>query len=271
MQNLEDRFFRPVAQKIRNRAARAAPVKLARLHLAAPIASFTFDDFAKSAWQAGGRLVEAYGGRATYYMAGKLSGQPENGVPCFDEDDLVELAERGHDIGCHTFEHIAIPDHTSPDIERSLSANLSYLKRATGKTAMTSFAYPFGAASIRTKLLLKDKFLACRGIYSGINAGLTDLSQLNALCLHRADMAIESYVQKAVDRAGWLIFVGHDVCERPSAYGCTPKVLEDALRLVSAAGIEILTMDASLRRILEFDGVHLKDQPSPTRPQNSEQ
>jgi len=266
MQNLENRFFRPVAQKIRNRAARAAPVKLARLHLKAPIASFTFDDFAKSAWQAGGRLVEAYGGLATYYMSGKLCCQPENGTPCFDEDDLAGLAERGHDIGCHTFGHIAIPDYSSAVIERTLSENLSYLRRLTGKTAMTSFAYPFGAASIRTKLLLKNKFLACRGIYPGINAGWTDLSQLNALSLHRADFSIESYVQKAVKQAGWLIFVGHDVCERPSPYGCTPQVLENALRLVSGAGIEILTMDAALRRILEPNGARAEGQALQARP-----
>src|SRR5262249_51832532 len=56
MRNLENRFFGPAAQKIRNRAVRAVPVKLARLRLKAPIASFTFDDFAKSAWQVGGRL-----------------------------------------------------------------------------------------------------------------------------------------------------------------------------------------------------------------------
>jgi peptidoglycan/xylan/chitin deacetylase (PgdA/CDA1 family) len=252
MQNLENRFLRPVAKRMRNRAARAAPVKLAQLRLKTPIASFTFDDFAKSAWQVGGRLVEAYGARATYYMAGKLCGQPENGMPSFDEDDLAGLADGGHDIGCHTFGHLAIPDYASPDIERTLSENLSYLKRTTGKTAMTSFAYPFGAASIRTKLLLKNKFIACRGIYPGINAGWTDLSQLSALCLHRADLAIENYVQKAVDHTGWLIFVGHDVGERPSPYGCTPQVLENALRLVSDAGIEILTMDAALRRILQL-------------------
>jgi peptidoglycan/xylan/chitin deacetylase (PgdA/CDA1 family) len=256
MHDLENRFFKPVAQKIRNRAARVAPVKLARLRLKAPIASFTFDDFAKSAWQLGGRLVEAYGARATYYMAGRLCGRPENGMPCYDEDDLAGLAEGGHDIGCHTFDHIAIPDHASQVIEKSLSDNLRYLKRATGKTVMTSFAYPFGAASVRTKLLLKNKYLACRGIYPGINAGWTDLSQLNALSLHRADLAIENYVQKAVDHRGWLIFVGHDISGRPSPYGCTPQVLENALRLVSTAGIEILTMDAALRRILQPNGPH---------------
>jgi peptidoglycan/xylan/chitin deacetylase (PgdA/CDA1 family) len=264
MQDLKNKVLRPVAQKIRNRAARAAPVKLTQVRLGAPIASFTFDDFAKSAWQAGGPLVEAYNGRATYYMAGGLCRRPENGMPSFDEDDLAGLAERGHDVGCHTFDHIAIPDYSSPAVERSLSENLGYLRRTTGKTAMTSFAYPFGAASIRTKFLLKNKFLACRGVYPGINAGWTDLSQLNALSLHRADLSVENYIRKALDRNGWLIFVGHDICERPSPYGCTPQVLENALRLVSAAGIEILTMDAALQRILKRDGANTVSQAAGT-------
>jgi peptidoglycan/xylan/chitin deacetylase (PgdA/CDA1 family) len=250
MQTQRSSFVRRFAQKIQNRATRATPIKPVRINLAAPIASFTFDDFAKNAWQAGGRLVEDHGGHATYYMAGGLCGRPENGVPSFDADDLGELAESGHDIGCHTFDHISIPSYSRAAIEKSLADNLSYLKNATGRSGMSSFAYPFGAASIRTKLLLRNKFAACRGIYPGVNAGWADFSQLSALCLHSTGLLIENYVRKAADRAGWLIFVGHDVSDRPSPYGCTPEVLKNALRMVSAAGIEILTMDAALQRLL---------------------
>jgi peptidoglycan/xylan/chitin deacetylase (PgdA/CDA1 family) len=242
-------MFGGIAGKLKNRATQAVPGKLVRLQLSAPIASFTFDDFAKSAWHVGGKMVEGFGGRATYYVAGKFCGGVENGKACFDEGDLAELVKRGHDAACHTFDHAAVPHCSKTAIASTLSANLEFIKNATGQREITSFAYPFGLASVRTKRLLAKKYLACRGIYPGLNAGWTDFSQLSAICLHRSDLRVEQHVQNALRRAGWLIFVGHDVCDRPSAFGCTPGALENTLRLVSEAGIEIVTMDQALRRI----------------------
>ena len=163
--------MKQLVQIIKNRATRAIPVKLAHLRLSAPAASFTFDDFSKNAWTNGGPLIEGYGGRATYYISGNLCGQTERGAQLFDESDLIELSQKGHDVGSHTFEHVPIPDLSSPAIEETLRKNHDYVQRITGRQVMTSFAYPFGLASVRTKQLLKDKFAACRGVYPGINAG----------------------------------------------------------------------------------------------------
>ena len=250
MQNAsKDRLAR-IAQSISNRATRAIPVKLLRLRLERPIASFTFDDFAKSAWLTGGKIVEDFGARATFYVSGALQSSIHHGVHCYDKEDLISLTAQGHDLGCHTYDHIAVTVHSASGIEENLESNAQYVKSLTGKE-MASFAYPFGLASVRKKRLLAERFKASRGIYPGINAGWTDFSQLNALCLHQGELPIEKYIQKALKQNGWLIFVGHDVDERPSAFGCTPKVLENALRLVSEAGIELMTVEAALRRILE--------------------
>ncbi|MGA7329571.1 MAG: polysaccharide deacetylase family protein [Rhodomicrobium sp.] len=239
-----------IAQSISNRATRAIPVKLLHLRLQRPVASFTFDDFAKSAWLTGGKIVEDFGARATFYVSGAFRGGIHHGVRTFDEEDLISLAAQGHDIGCHTYDHIAVTNHPASKIEENLESNAQYVKSLTGKE-MGSFAYPFGLASVRKKRLLAEHFKACRGIYAGINAGWADFSQLNALCLHQGELPIEKYIQKALKQSGWLIFVAHDVDERPSPFGCTPKVLENALRLVSEAGIEVMTVEAALRRILE--------------------
>jgi peptidoglycan/xylan/chitin deacetylase (PgdA/CDA1 family) len=243
----------PVKQLVRaicNRATHAIPVKLSHIRLNVPVASFTFDDFAKSAWTSGGPLIEAFGGRATYYVAGRLCGLTEDGVRLFDEEDLATLAAKGHDAGSHTFAHAAIPDLPARAIEETLRKNHEFVKGITGQQAMTSFAYPFGLTSVRTKLLLKHKFGACRGVYPGINAGWTDFSQLSGISLHLKNFPFEKYIEKALSRGGWLIFIGHDVSENPTPYGCTQKVLERVLKLVSAAGIEIQTVDTVLRRIL---------------------
>ncbi len=250
MQNASHDGLARIAQSVSNRATRAIPIKLLRLRLERPIASFTFDDFAKSAWLTGGKIVEDFGARATFYVSGALERGTHHGVHTYDEEHLIDLAAQGHDLGCHTYDHIAVTNHPASEIKENLQSNAQYVKRLTGKE-MASFAYPFGLASVRTKRLLAERFKACRGIYPGINAGWTDFSQLNGLCLHQPGLPIEKYIQKTLKQNGWLIFIGHDVDERPSPFGCTPKVLENALRLVSEAGIEVMTVEAALRRILE--------------------
>jgi peptidoglycan/xylan/chitin deacetylase (PgdA/CDA1 family) len=254
---------RRITQMLKNRGTRAIPIKLRRVHLSAPIVSFTFDDFAKSAWTEGGRIVEAHGGRATFYVLGDHCGKTIDNMRYYDEEDLIEIERRGHDIGCHTFDHMRLPDNSAAEIESSLQRNAEFLKRTTGRTAFTSFAYPLGLASVRTKRLLANKFVACRGIYPGINRGWTDFSQLSAFCLHRNDLPIAKSVQEGLRRPGWLIFVGHDVSEKPSPFGCTPKALEETLRCVSQAGIEIVTVDAALRRIFGKRAADLNDHGSP--------
>jgi hypothetical protein len=81
--------------KLANRTTRAIPVRPVDIHLQAPIASFTFDDFTRLSWLEGGRMVEDYGGRATYYAAGDLSGRIEDGSVCFLPGDLAAPRMRG--------------------------------------------------------------------------------------------------------------------------------------------------------------------------------
>jgi peptidoglycan/xylan/chitin deacetylase (PgdA/CDA1 family) len=239
------------------------PVKLRRVRLAAPIVSFTFDDFAKSAWTVGGHMVEGFGGRATFYIAGGHCGRTIDELSYYDEEDLAEIARRGHDFGCHTFDHIPLPDHSAAEIGGSLTKNSEFLKRTAGRADFTSFAYPFGLASVRTKRLLRNKFAACRGVYPGINSGWTDFTQLNAVCLDRSNLPVDKFVQEGLRRQGWLIFTGHDVSEKPSPFGCTPRALEEALRRVSQAGMEIVTVDAALRRIFGKETAALESHQPP--------
>jgi peptidoglycan/xylan/chitin deacetylase (PgdA/CDA1 family) len=61
--------------RVSNRLARhfrAAPL---RLPGNAPMVSFTFDDVPKSAATVGATILEEYGGRATFYVAGSLVSQ----------------------------------------------------------------------------------------------------------------------------------------------------------------------------------------------------
>src|SRR5579871_5019873 len=120
MNYTEKTGLKRIGGMLRNRGARFVPVKPRRISLSAPLASFTFDDFAKSAWREGGKLMESYGARATYYTSGGLCGTMHDHVRCYDEDDLSALAAAGHDVGCHTFEHVAIQGLDRSKIETTL-------------------------------------------------------------------------------------------------------------------------------------------------------
>ena len=236
----------------RIRSARAFPAKLRRISLSAPVASVSFDDFARSAWTAGGDIIEAAGARATYYTSGGFCRQTIDGLEYFTEADLAELHERGHEAACHTFAHSALPQKFQSAIFGDLARNAAFLRSATGQGEIRSFAYPYGAASIRTKLLLRNRFPSCRGIEPGINAGLTDFSQLRALCLQTyflKDFSVARLVDEVCSRKGWLIFVAHDVSSKPTPYGCTPNMLREAVEAVRRAGIELLTVGEVLNRL----------------------
>src|SRR5438552_12044235 len=96
-------------KRARGKVHRTLATRLHRreLQLAAKQAniSFTFDDAASTAFGAGAAILEAHGARGTYYMSlGLLSTTSEIG-PIAEPEDLERAVERGHELGCHTFDH----------------------------------------------------------------------------------------------------------------------------------------------------------------------
>lgn len=236
----------------RIRTARLFPAKIERVSLPFPMATVTFDDFPKNAWTYGGDIVEAAGGHATYYVSGSFLNQNINGIEYFSERDLEEVQQRGHEIGCHTFSHAMLPKLSREEIDRDLNKNLGFIRSATGRNNISSFAYPFGAASIPTKLFLRSRFTACRGIDPGINAGFSDFSQLRAVALEEHILkahSISNLIEQTRSRNGWLVFLTHDVSDRPSPFGCTPALLTEVVSAIKSAGIELVTIEEALAKI----------------------
>jgi peptidoglycan/xylan/chitin deacetylase (PgdA/CDA1 family) len=227
------------------------PTKWARSRLTRPVASVTFDDFPKSAWPAGGPVVERFGARATYFTAGRFCGIREEGIDYFDADDLRALHAAGHEVGSHTYFHRHVPEVRSSELVADAQRNADFVRGIVGDVELSSFAFPFGDVSPRTKLLFSRLYPCCRGIRQGINAGFLDLGQLWAVPLevrHWTAEQIEQRVAEAKACNGWIVFFTHDVSETPAPYGCTPAILEHALRTVTGAGVEVLPVRDALHR-----------------------
>ena len=237
--------------KANNGLTRHVRFKTARARLDAPIASFTFDDFPRSAWTTGGPILARYGARGTYYAAGRFCGAYEDGLEYYRADDLRALHAAGHEVGCHTFSHRHSPKVPSPELEADWGRNQRFIDQVLGPTPLSSFAFPYGDASPRTKALAGRRFPVSRGIRAGVNGPVLDLGQLRAVPLEIRDWSaaeVERHVEAARADNGWIVFFSHDVSDDPSPYGATPAMLEHAVSRAHAAGMALLPVREALAR-----------------------
>lgn len=236
-----------------SRAAKAAQVRLARnvplnaldTRLDAPVVSFTFDDFPRSALTEGGRVLRERGWAGTYFAAGGFCGRTVDGLDYFDRDDLVRAREEGHEIACHTFGHLRLPESRKDAIETDLERNAEFLTEAIPGQRLSSFAYPYGDLDLGRKALIARRFAVCRGIWPGINAGRMDFAQLKAVPLERRSLDgvdVEAWLDRAQAERGWLIFFTHDVSDDPSPYGCSRRSFEAVADAVARRGLKVLPM-----------------------------
>jgi len=230
------RLTRLIARMTNVRAARVA---------GGPVASITFDDFPKSAWQNGGRILARFQARATYYTAGTFCGRAVSGIQYYDKSDLSAVAAAGHEIACHGFGHQLTPTLSNAALAEDMERNAVFLAPFLGGARLESYAYPYGASSVRTKKFYATHFSNLRGVHCGINRGEVDLSQLNAVSLEMRSFSSQMLAAVIADTKannGWIAFYTHGVSDNPTEYDSTPAVLIEALEQVRAAGIEILPM-----------------------------
>ena len=208
----------------------------------APVVSFSFDDFPRSAAKEGAAILAKFGIKGTFFVAGGRLGSRVDGLDYFTEKDLIEVAVAGHEIGCHTFGHIRLPETGRAEIEKDLMRNKIFVQGILGDYTMSSFAYPYGHVNIATKATLGRHFPICRGIQPGMNKARIDFAQLRAIVLDAACNfdRLPKLLDNAVTQNGWLIFFTHDISKNPSPYGCKPEELAKLVQDVIARGIEVL-------------------------------
>lgn len=228
-------------------------IKSAPSRLDRPVASFTFDDFPKSAAHQGAAVLERHGLYGTYYAAGSLCGCTEDGIVYFDRDDLASLHARGHEIGDHSYSHWHQTYRRSPDLIADIERNAAFIETIIPGHPATAYAFPYGETSVRTKRLMAGRYATCRGGNEGVNAGRIDLAQLNIVSLERPigdGAAVRDRITEAVKRTGWIIFMTHDVQDDPSIFGITPAQLERVITDCQAAGLDILPMRNAVSRVV---------------------
>ena len=238
------RIDRLLARTVRTRMIRSAAT--------APIVSFTFDDTPASAATTGAALLESFGARGTFYVAGGLLGAIEPTRRLATGEQCLALHRRGHDIGCHTFAHHAVATYGREALAADLARNEALLAELGIGGRPRNFAYPFNATNLRAKRQLERHFASCRGGVPGVNVGAIDLGFLRAveLCDDTIDgERVRGWIAEATRLGGWLVFFTHGVTPERQPWCCSPLLLEGALREAHESGCAIVTVEQALDRI----------------------
>ncbi len=238
--------------KIKRQAVRRLGKVALKVELDRPLVSFSFDDFPKSAAEAGAQILERHGWRGTYFAGGSFAGGENHLGRMYEIGDLKRLHAAGHEIACHTFSHIDIAQSSLEQVEAEIDRNRAVLTACGFDAPFETFAFPYGEASLPAKQALSARFRALRGVKPGINRGIADRALLTAVPLDGGETGLKralDWISEAKREPGWLIFYGHDVREAPSEWGCTPHFLETVCQAVADMGAEVATIARALDRV----------------------
>ena len=223
-----------------------------------PIISFTFDDFPRSALHTGGAILERFGLKGTFYASFGLMGREAPTGPIFVREDLNALVARGHELGCHTFDHCHSWDTKTDVFERSILENKAALETLLPGASFRTFSYPISPPRPHTKRKMADHFSCARGGGQTLNVGTTDLNYLRAYFLEKARGdrdAVSRLIERNRAAVGWLILATHDVCNNPTPFGCPPDFFEHIVHCAVGSGARVLPVAEALAVLQASDAI----------------
>jgi peptidoglycan/xylan/chitin deacetylase (PgdA/CDA1 family) len=241
-----------------NKGRRLAASKLQRRLLTLdgrkPLVSFSFDDAPVSAFELGAPLLEAHGARATYYVSLGLMGMRSELGPIGDAAHVRRAHADGHELGCHTHDHLDAWHCSVGDYIASIDRNREALATLLPEASMRSFAYPKSGAYVAVKSPLQRRFMCCRGGGQTLNSGTIDLNLLSAVFIdRRAGIGLDdvrALIRRNAEQCGWLIFAAHDLSDSDGAFSCSPAFFAEVLREVVVSGADILPVAEACDRLM---------------------
>jgi peptidoglycan/xylan/chitin deacetylase (PgdA/CDA1 family) len=235
------------------RAARWLGRRTGRIQASSPLISFTFDDFPRSALFQGGSILGEHGFTGTYYASLGLLGRTGRTGEIFSAKDLVEFVRQGHELGCHTFDHLDSWETAPAEFEASVLRNRKKLAELLPGARFSSLSYPLSWPRPQTKGRMVKYFECARGGGQTFNAGTVDLNYMQAFFIEQCNgdlNQIKQTIEANTRTNGWLIFATHDVCASPTRFGCTPELFRRVVECAAASGAAILPVREALRRAL---------------------
>lgn len=209
--------------------------------------SFCFDDFPRSALH-GAEILESHGARGVFYTCFSLLGQDSISGKLAELSDVLDLAGRGHEIGCHTYDHIDCAMTPSSAVRRSCQLNREAAEQNGLK--LQSFSFPEGEMSLSAKRIMREEYSSSRSVLRGLNQGWGDAHFLKAVPLYETDPeTILAFLAQVEHQGGWLIFVTHDISASPFQYGTHVDFFRHIVEQCQKRGLPILKVTEGLKRL----------------------
>ena len=241
------------AIRLNDSISRRFPLRPFSLPANERIISFTFDDVPDTAESAGAAILDKYNVHGTFYIAGNLVGTKEAERNLITQEGCRKLVERGHELGCHTYNHLKVPYVGAQEIVSDLDRNTACLDAyEPGRDEPRNFAYPYCASSLISRRLFADRFATCRGGGNRINRGTIDLAFLQAVEIRQPDdeaLRQTRWIDDLNNNPGWLVFYTHDVSETPTEFGCKPETFERLVSHAVGSGATVLSVREALARL----------------------
>jgi len=229
--------------------------------------SLSFDDARLSQVDRGLPILDAYGVKATFYVAPYRVEQRLSG--------WKKAVANGHEIGNHTLNHPctgnfpwsrekALEQYCLEDAERELDEANAAIERLLG-VKPTTFAYPCGQKFVGRGLSVKsyvplvaERFVVGRGAFDEVanDPAFCDLAQVTGIDMDGLNFEqVRQLVEQAVADGRWLVFFGHEVGE-PGRQTTFASALDAFCRYAQdpANGLWLDTVAAVGQYILEQRG-----------------
>jgi peptidoglycan/xylan/chitin deacetylase (PgdA/CDA1 family) len=190
----------------------------------------SLDDNYEENWEARFDLFETYGARLTFFVCGGPS------------PFCLKALEKGHDIGCHTLNHLnllKVPQRVF--FEETLTPAALFKEAGI---PLSSFAYPFGFSEPWMRDSLADSFGIQRGFGTRYRLYQSDtikgayVSSISIdTILYKTDEDFEDALSLMLKTAkflgGILPLTSHDISDT-APWGISPRRLEYVLRTAKA-------------------------------------
>ncbi|KAA9357124.1 polysaccharide deacetylase family protein [Larkinella humicola] len=115
----------------------------------------TFDDGDLDQYETAVPILEKHNYKAAFFIMTVAIGR-RGYQPYMDKQQIKDLADRGHTIGCHTWDHHNVKKYQDQDWVTQIEEPTKKLEAITGKP-VKHFAYPFGLWNHEATVELKKR------------------------------------------------------------------------------------------------------------------
>lgn len=209
--------------------------------------SLDFDDGWLSTYQNGLPILDAAGLKSTQYI---ISDSLQGWAGYAGKTQVLDMQNRGHEIGSHTKTHPELPLLTPAQMQNEIIGSKADLE-AAGVSTIKAFAYPYGEWNSTTDSIVKSAgYLAARtslAVDQGFNYkdGNHFLLKTQSVKSTTPVSQITAWIDQAIANKTWLVLMFHKVQtsgdDLNDVYWISPANLQQVVDYLISKNVMVVT------------------------------